>query len=260
MSIENDQSNVEVRTGSSEPSTDSVNQNTFDCVANVIRIRKTKKVLADPNHPVQASDGSREQLNKTDCANNERVRQAIELAGWAPFHYERNVDGLAEPWRFHVLWRDQCKKIAKLMPTWFDDMKPNNKLPAMLSACGALVLVNWLPQFAGTVTDTDESVSKEKRLQIDEEHLAATAVAVQNMMLALTAGGLGTYWSSGGMFRTPIMFEKLGTGPNERLLAAIFVDYGGQHTNDAVTERIAGKHRNSRSHFEKWTREIEFDL
>lgn len=228
-------------------------------VSEVIRKRKTVKVLADPKRPVLAAEGCGQQLQESDLANDGLVRQAIELAGWAPFHYARDVDNLAEPWRFHVLWRAQCQEIASLMPEWFDDMKPNNKLPAMLSACGALVIVNWLPQFDGAKASVDEPVSKEKQQQVDEEHLAATAVAVQNTMLALTAGGLGTYWSSGGMFRKSTMFEKLGISSNERLLAAIFVDYGQQFTNSAVTERITGKHRSSRSHFSEWTREIELD-
>lgn len=229
----------------------------FETVSEVVRTRKTEKVLADPQQPLQAADGFQKQLQESDLEKNELVRKAIELAGWAPFHYDRDVNSLAEPWRFHILWRADCQQIAGLMPNWFDDMKPNNKLPAMLSACGALVIVNWLPQFDGVKNAEEKTVSKEKQQQVDEEHLAATAVAVQNMMLALTADGLGTYWSSGGMFRKATMFDKLGIDSNERLLAAIFVDYGEQFTNKSVTERISGKHRNSRSHFSKWTREIE---
>ena len=123
----------------------------------------------------------------------------------------------------------------------------------MLSACGALVLINWLPQFASS--ESSEHTPK-KQQQIDEEHLAATAVATQNFLLALTAKGLGTYWSSGGFFRTPKMFDKLGIDSSEKLLSAIFVDYGTEFTNGAVTQRIAGKHRDARANFSKWTREV----
>jgi len=228
-----------------------VQEQHFAAISWTIKERKTEKVLADPGDPVQAIKGSENQLADADQIKNRWVREAIELAGWAPFHYDRNVDGIVEPWRFHILWRSQCREIAQAMPQMFADMKPSNKLPAMLSACGALVLINWLPQFSA-----NES-SDHKQQQIDEEHLAATAVATQNFMLALTARGLGTYWSSGGFFRKEKMFEKLEVDSSEKLLAAVFVDYGAEFTNNAVTDRIAGKHRDARSHFSKWTREVE---
>ena len=230
-----------------------IQQQQFAAVSQTIKARKTEKVLADPAQPVQAIKGSESQLAEADQIKNDWVREAIELAGWAPFHYDRNVDGIVEPWRFHILWRAQCQEVAQVMPQMFTDMKPHNKLPAMLSACGALVLINWLPQF-GENQKSDHA--PEKQQQIDEEHLAATAVATQNFMLALTTKGIGTYWSSGGFFRKDKMFDKLGIDPSEKLLAAVFVDYGSEFTNDAVTDRIAGKHRDARSHFSKWTREV----
>lgn len=225
----------------------------FATISQTIKSRKTEKVLADPATPIQAIDGGEKQLAEADQTKDQWVRESIELAGWAPFHYDRNIDGIVEPWRFHILWRAQCCEIARAMPQMFTDMKPSNKLPAMLSACGALVLINWLPQFSASES-SDHTPSKQQ--QIDEEHLAATAVATQNFMLALTAKGLGTYWSSGGFFRKEKMFDKLGIDSSERLLAAVFVDYGTEFTNDAVTERIAGKHRDARSHYSKWTREV----
>ena len=116
----------------------------------------------------------------------------------------------------------------------------------MLAACGALVLVNWLPQF-------DAELVREKQQQINEEHLAATAAAVQNLLLSLTANNLRTYWSSGGFFRSPLMFEKLGIPAHEKLLAAVFVDYG---VSVEQAETIPGANHPLRSHFRKWTTEI----
>ena len=210
----------------------------------------TLKVLQDVDSPVQISA-------EVAAANNAKVLAAVQSAGWAPFHYDRAVDGIAEPWRAHILWNQQCQHVAREFYDWFDDVKPNNKLPMMLSACGALVLVTWIPQFqCNTDGQTSgEVLPKEKQLQVDEEHLAATAAMVQNLTLILTADGMGTYWSSGGQFRTPAMFEKLGIPTNERLLAALFIEY--PETTGHPKERLPGKQRNNRSNDSQWLREIK---
>jgi len=223
-----------------------------ESVTNVIRARRTFKVIGDVENPVKIST---EAANK----NRPRVLEAIKSAGWAPFHYSRGADGIAEPWRAHVIWHESCRKIAREFYNWFDDVKPGNKLPAMLSACGALVLVNWIPQFRNWDGELDEAATitepKEKQVQVDEEHLAATAAMIQNLMLILTADGMGTYWSSGGQFRTSAMFDKLGISKNERLLAALFVEF--PETRNEPMDRLPGKQRENRSKDSKWLSEIE---
>lgn len=211
-------------------------------VADVIRRRQTFKVMADPDRPPEIS---LDRLKAGDAV----VDSSIRTAAWAPFHYDRAVDGMAEPWRVDVIRRHDCQTIAKELRNWFDDVKPSNKLPAMLSACGSLVLVSWLPQFMGDTAEASEK-SKASRIQTDEEHLAATAAYVQNLMLLLTAHGLGTYWSSGGQFRQPLMFEKLGLKHRGRLLAGVFVDYSDPE-NDTL-DRFGGKLRDRRCAEAKW--------
>jgi len=209
------------------------------------RERRTSKILAKNGVGVEHSQ-------EVVARNDQLVWRAIADAGYAPFHYDRGLDGIVEPWRFHILWQDDCRFVSKHLADWFPDIKPSNKLPAMLAACGCLVLVNWLPQFRSSEDSSSET--PEKQLQIDEEHLAATGAATQNMLLSLTACGLRTYWSSGGFFRTAAMFERLGIPTAERLLSAIFIDYGA--ADDAI-ELIAGKHADARSESKKWTREID---
>ena len=218
-------------------------------LSELIRSRITLKVLQDVESPVQIP-------TEVAVANDAKVLAAVKSAGWAPFHYDRAVDGIAEPWRAHVLWNQQCQHIAREFHNWFDDVKPNNKLPLMLSACGALVLVTWIPQFSNADQRSSDELPKEKQLQVDEEHLAATAAMVQNLTLILTAQAMGTYWSSGGQFRTPEMFEKLGIATNQRLLAALFVEY--PETTGESKERLPGKQRTNRSADAGWMRVIEF--
>ena len=157
----------------------------YQSVHDAVTQRRTIKVLADAQHPIGTSGREMQLILQQDSLLNDYVRQAIADSGWAPFHYDRKLDGVPEPWRFHVLWRSQCLHICEKLHQWFDDVKASNKMTAMLSACGALVLVNWLPQFGDGRPDGD--VSREKQIQIDQEHLAATAAAIQNLVVLLTA-------------------------------------------------------------------------
>ena len=223
-------------------------------IAELIQRRRTLKVLGEVANKVELNPGIIEK-------NNAIVIKAIQIAGWAPFHYDRGADGIAEPWRVHVVWHQDCRRIATEFFNWFDDVKPSNKLPAMLSACGALVLVTWLPQFKtgfDNASTTSEAVTKEKQTTIDEEHLAATSAMVQNLLLLLTAHSMGTYWSSGGQFRTPEMFKRLGIGLKESLLAGVFVEY--PETMTEPVQRVPGKQRENRSLAFEWLREVNVTI
>ncbi|MEM1042789.1 MAG: nitroreductase family protein [Bacteroidota bacterium] len=208
-------------------------------VAAAIQARQTFKVLGDPDAPVQFSAEAAAQ-------NQQVVLEALRVAGWAPFHYARGTGGLAEPWRAHVLWHEPCQHLAHRLFEWFPDLSPSSKIPRMLAACGALALVTWLPQF-GHVEDP-----KPAQVRTDEEHLMASSAMVQNLLLLLTAHGMGTYWSSGGVLGSAPLFRHLGIPETERLLAAVFVEY--PETLGEDRERRPGKHRASRS--DGWISEV----
>ena len=215
------------------------NVNGREGLSAIIRRRRTLKVLGDIAEPRQIDPGVARDGQKT-------IKGALADAGWAPFHYDRGVGGLAEPWRAHLLWHPKCRWLAEQFTEWFPDAGPTNKLPRMLAGCGALALITWLPEFRG------EENSSPKQQAIDDEHLAATAAMVQNFLLLLTAAGMGTYWSSGGQLGSGLCFEKLGIPSGERLLAAVFIEYPEQC--EEPMERVPGKLRESRS--TDWIREI----
>ena len=233
--------------------TEPMNQD-YQTVAKIIQQRRTFKVLANVDSPVEFSGPS-------DQAHRATIRDAIAHSDWAPFHYDRDSDAVPQPWRFYALWSPACRTIAREFHNWFSDVKPSNKLPSMLSACGALILVNWIPQFsfgANPNGGDQKNQSREKQIQIDEEHLAATSAAVQNLLLLLTAAGMGTYWSSGGQFRTATMQQKLQIPTTERLLAAVFVEFPDSMSDiESDLQRLPGKQRDRRAPIENWMREIE---
>lgn len=211
-------------------------------VEQIIRSRRTEKVLlqVEDHRPVP---------QQVDALRRPQVMESIKAAGWAPFHYARQPSGVAEPWRAHVLWDGQAIKVAQHLR---DALGDTGKLPLLLAGCSAAVLVTWLPEFD---RETDRAlkpqVAEEQRSR-DEEHLAAASAMVQNLMLMLTAHGMGTYWSSGGALRKPDLFQYLGIPLVERFLAGIFIEY--PEMADGPKERKPGSHRDKRS--DAWIREI----
>ena len=214
----------------------------FETVSNVIRKRKTTKDFAADGSVVDIPDDLRR-------LHDAQVRESIATAGWAPFHFDRKIDGIAEPWRVNVLWVPACRELASELPRLAPDMKPNNKLPALLNACGATVLVDWLPVDVGEVADDL------KRTEMNNEHLAATAAYVQNLVLLLAACELETYWASAFLLGSPAVRTKLGLNPSAKLLAGVFIGYCfAQH--DELT-RAPGGNRERRSAVTSWTNEFE---
>ena len=211
-------------------------------IARIIRTRETKKVMCE----VEA-----QQSVPADIAepNRQIVLDAIKTAGWAPFHYPRNVAGIAEPWRAHVLWHQEARKAAEYLKS---NLQVTSKEPRLAAGCHALVIVTWLPEFHDSESQANSKLTREEQIKRDEEHLAATSAMVQNLLLLLTANQMGTYWSSGGRFRGKEMFDFLGIDQNERFLAGVFVEY--PELIDESKERKAGAHRDKRN--ENWIREI----
>lgn len=217
----------------------------FDSVSKTIRDRKTEKVMCDieSHRPVPESIQNQ---------NHPLVMSAIETAGWAPFHYPRGIDSMAEPWRAHVLWHDAAFKAAVHMR---DTLNVTSKEPRLAAGCSALIIVTWLPEFHELTDQASSKLDREEQIKRDEEHLAAASAMVQNLMLLLTAQGMGTYWSSGGKFRGAEMFDYLSIPRSERFLAGIFVEY--PEMMDDQKERKAGAHRNKRC--ENWIRVVAID-
>lgn len=210
------------------------------CLDWTIRERRTFKVLGSVDH-MQAMDPT--QQAEFDI----EIDKSIEVAGWAPFHYARNVDGIAEPWRFYVLRQAACQHLATHFHDIFSDVKAGTILPRALAACGCLILVTWIPE--------NEAPENPKMLQVNREHLAATSAAVHSLTLALQARGLGSYWSSGGMFGNPDFFERLQISSNEQLIAALFVETPDS-CKSTEFDRIPGKQRPNRSASERWSRDV----
>jgi nitroreductase len=228
----------------------------WSVVDRVIRERRTVKVFRDPLDPVDP--GSFGQGFRS------AVNGAIESAGWAPFHHAAHLSHRVGPhvalvpWRFHILDAENCRMLA----TEIHSRSPYepwtagaaSKIPLMLSACGALVLATWLPDpESSSLAEEASAMDSDEPTVRNQEHLAAAAAAVQTFLLAATSRGLASYWSSGGVLRSPEAFELCGIPLGQRLLGAVFLFDEPGEDDDFVT----GKLRDLRGDSGGWCRRVE---
>ena len=138
-------------------------------------------------------------------------------ATWAPTHR------LTQPWRFAVFDQSAIGRLADFLRATPaiaavpDPAKGQAKLAKLLErlpGLGAMVLVTW-------VRDADTAVDL-------EDHAAASA-AVQNLLLAATAAGLGSFWSTNHTLGHPEVLRFAGADPaREGFLGALWLGHAAE--------------------------------
>ncbi len=188
-------------------------------VAGTIRSRRTRKILDGPRRsdPPQTREAFRATLS-----------EVIALAGWAPFHYPVHPE-VPEPWRFYVLDNAELAALAARCPEAIV-----GKLPDIFAGAGAMVQVTH-------VCETDEKTAAR-----DAEHAAATAAAVQTLLLAAEVYGLGSYWCTAKTLTAPDVAEAIGVSPAEVVVGSIFLGRPLDAADEA-TRGIGGKLRDRRT-------------
>ena len=214
-------------------------------VDQVIQARKSVKVIGDVDNIPDIPD---------DFFKG--VQEAMEVAGWAPFHFTAHDSHLNSdlnslvPWRFYALDQKNCLRLIEKLIAHSDlGMDKNAAILRMIAAYGALVLVTWLPEPSNNASD-EEAARKALK---NEEHIAATAAATQNLLLAATARDMDSYWSSGGALREAACFDICGIPAQESLLGAIFL---APNMPDREGVR-PGKLREKRGTPDQWMKAIE---
>lgn len=208
-------------------------------VSQVIRDRRTVKVFADA--PLDTAEAG------------PPIEELLEAAGWAPFHYRaaevhREGGPLSSvvPWRFHLLDAAACRTLRERLLAEGD----KTKIPAMLAAATALIQATWLPNPPERPVETAfEATGK------NMENIAATAAAIQNLLLAATARGIPSYWSSGAVLSQRRVLDWLGIPAREILLGAVFLFPPGSDGPNVAT----GGLRDLRGTPEDWSRWVELE-
>ncbi len=150
------------------------------------------------------------------------VERLIEAATWAPNHKH------TEPWRFHVLAGNARSALADRVAAWLRDSEGASE-SQIESTCKKLVRAPVLIILTQAGTPDDP--------MRDLEDYAACSAAAQNLLLAATAEGLVSKWSTGKLATMPPVFEHLGLEPHDRIVGYLYLAHPPEGTEAQRAER-----------------------
>jgi nitroreductase len=158
---------------------------------------------------------------------DEAILAAIELARWAPNHK------LTEPWRFHLLGPQTAAAVVDLSTKLITAAKGPEAAESKRRKWATVP--GWL------VVTCRKSADPFR----EREDYAACCCAIQNLMLALWAQGIGTKWSTGDVTRHPDFAAALGIDPSQHdVVGLIWYGYPAQipPTRRQEVEAIVTQH------------------
>lgn len=172
----------------------------FETVQEIIKKRRTVK----PN------------LFNGKTTPDEYIRQLLALADWAPTH------GKTEPWRFVVY---SGEKVQHFCATHAEMYRQNiDPEKFMQGTYDKLLHMGNLTSHVVVAYMQRGNLPKIPAL----EEVAATACAVQNMLLGAAALGIAAYWGSGGMTYSEAMKTYLGLRQEDQVLGLLYFGYTDQ--------------------------------
>ncbi len=150
------------------------------------------------------------------AVSEQTLRELLELAIWAPNH------GLTEPWRFTVVPKSRFDDMLAAVERAFEQMRKGDdedaamrlafkkrKMARRLAGAGAVIAVSYR-------RTPDRPV-------VDREDYAATACAVQNILLGATARDLVGLWSTGKVMSHAEVREFFQQPEDEGQVGVIFL-------------------------------------
>jgi nitroreductase len=143
------------------------------------------------------------------------LRELIELATWAPNHK------LTEPWRFTVLrgaarerlgalWAELVGRESEFVGEQREELMRRTAFKPLRA-----------PVIVAVSVRTDEHPVRAA------EDFAAASAAVQNMLLAAHANGLGAIWRTGDVAYRDEVKTFLGLDPSDRIVAFVYLGRPG---------------------------------
>jgi len=149
-----------------------------------------------------------------DPIPRETVRQLLEAAVRAPNHH------LTEPWRFVVLAGDARRALGEAHARAVARERPGLPEAGLAKEAARLERAPVVVACIVRPTAEDAVTAREDR--------DAVAAAVQNLLLAAHARGLGAMWRTGAMVDEPEVHEALGLGPHDAIVAFVYLGRTGE--------------------------------
>ena len=148
---------------------------------------------------------------RPDPVPRELIEKILDAAVQAPNHYK------VRPWRFVVLTGEGRNKLGDVMAASQHERHPEFPTEAF-EKCRTLPLRAPVMIAVGVDKPTEAKV-------LEIENAAATAAAIQNLLLAAHAMGLGAKWRTGEWARDVRVKEFLGFDPDQHILGFIYLGY-----------------------------------
>jgi len=137
-----------------------------------------------------------------------RIESVLDAAVQAPNHR------MTQPWRFYVLGPVARRRYGAVLGG-----RKARKVED--PAVARQVAEKFENEHAALPVMIAVSMKENENAEIREEDYAATMMAVQNLMLAAEAAGLGTHLKTGAVMQDPAARAAVGVPADERIVAVI---------------------------------------
>ena len=182
----------------------------------------TDRPIADALTAIKSRRSLKEYL-QTEIPK-EWIEELLDAAHWAPNHK------LTHPWRFHVFsgaGREKLVAARQASVRWAAEKKGEPASEEALKFARDKC-------FSAPVLIIVSMVGDEKKIT-DQENYAACWCAIENLLVAANARGLGSYPSTGDWIDQNFVGPVLGLTEKERPVACIFLGYSEQQ---AMAKRL----------------------
>ena len=148
---------------------------------------------------------------KPDPIAHELIEKVLQAAVQAPNHYH------IRPWRFVVLAGKSRQALGEIMAQSLKKKNPDLQESAM-------EIERAKPLRAPVLIAVGVDKSNDPRV-LEIENICAVAAAVENLLLAMHAEGLGAMWRTGPAARDPEVKKFLGFAPDQHILSFVYIGY-----------------------------------
>jgi nitroreductase len=143
---------------------------------------------------------------------DEIIWQILENANYAPNHKH------TEPWRFTVFTGEGLQHFAELQSSLYKKYAGEKFKEIKLKKLMDFPLMSSHVIAIGMKRNTENKIR-------EIEEIEATACAVENMFLTVTAYGLGSYWTTGGITYFEEAKPYFDLDPEDKLLGFFYIGY-----------------------------------
>jgi nitroreductase len=164
---------------------------------------------------------------------DEQVKEILQLANWAPTH------GRTEPWRFIVYAEDKVREFCLQHAELYKALTPAKNFEQ----------ANYDKQLHYGDLASHLIIAIMQRGNSPKipalEEIAATAAAIQNILLGATAAGITSFWSTSGMAHHPAMKDFLKLKKEDIVMGILYFGYSDEKMEGKrqtpMTEKVSWK-------------------